>query len=249
MAFMREIVKYLKFLALSVSHKKTDIELMEKIRSRRARHKEKVRKRVLLSNEREANGLSPDPWVVEYRNRNNEQARERRKRNPKVIKPRTPSNTQFKKGHTLSKKLTPEEKEISKEKGRERVRLWRAKNSARLNKALRDRRKTDIQFRLKCNLRKRLSWLVSKTITGKTTQTLDLLGCSLEFFLNHLKERFKDGMSFENYGAWHIDHIKPCNKFDLEKESERRKCFHYTNMQPLWANENREKSDKFFEPF
>lgn len=57
----------------------------------------------------------------------------------------------------------------------------------------------------------------------------------------HLEIKFTKGMSWENYGKWHVDHIKPCAKFDLTKESEQRKCFHYTNLQPLWAIDNFKK--------
>jgi hypothetical protein len=44
-------------------------------------------------------------------------------------------------------------------------------------------------------------------------------------------------MSWDNYGkfGWHLDHIKPCKRFDLTSKDEQKKCFHYTNMQPLWA--------------
>lgn len=52
-------------------------------------------------------------------------------------------------------------------------------------------------------------------------------------------------MTRENYGEWHIDHIKPISKFDLNDENEQKKCFHYTNLQPLWASENIKKSDKY----
>ena len=48
-------------------------------------------------------------------------------------------------------------------------------------------------------------------------------------------------MSFENYGKWHVDHIKPCAKFDFTKPEEQVKCFHYTNLQPLWAIDNIKK--------
>ena len=53
-------------------------------------------------------------------------------------------------------------------------------------------------------------------------------------------------MTWNNHGiyTWHIDHIKPCDSFDLSNEEDQKKCFHYTNMQPLWALENLSKSNK-----
>jgi hypothetical protein len=51
-------------------------------------------------------------------------------------------------------------------------------------------------------------------------------------------------MSWSNYGAWHIDHIKACAKFDLTIDSQQRECFNYTNLQPLWAKENIAKGAK-----
>ena len=52
-------------------------------------------------------------------------------------------------------------------------------------------------------------------------------------------------MSWNNYGKWHVDHIRPCIDFDLSKPEEQQKCFHYTNLQPLWAEENMRKHYKF----
>jgi len=67
---------------------------------------------------------------------------------------------------------------------------------------------------------------------------------SLDFLKQYLKKQFRPGMTWDNYGKWHIDHIIPCCKFDLSKPKEQQKCFHYTNLQPLWAEENRKKGRK-----
>ena len=73
-----------------------------------------------------------------------------------------------------------------------------------------------------------------------------LIGCSLEELKKHLESQFKPGMSWKNRGrnGWHIDHIKPCASFDLSKSEEQHKCFHYSNLQPLWAKENLRKGIK-----
>lgn len=51
-------------------------------------------------------------------------------------------------------------------------------------------------------------------------------------------------MTWANYGEWHIDHILPCASFNLSDYKEQQKCFHYTNLQPLWAVDNYKKHDK-----
>ena len=59
----------------------------------------------------------------------------------------------------------------------------------------------------------------------------------------HLEAQFKPGMTWDNYGlkGWHVDHIRPCASFDLRDPEQQRRCFHYTNLQPLWAEENLKK--------
>jgi len=78
----------------------------------------------------------------------------------------------------------------------------------------------------------------------KSQKTLDLLGCSLVELRSHLEAKFQPGMSWDNYGAWHVDHIRPCASFDLSDPAQQRVCFHYTNLQPLWASDNFHKSAK-----
>lgn len=78
----------------------------------------------------------------------------------------------------------------------------------------------------------------------KCNNTIALVGCSLNELKLFLSKKFTTGMSFDNYGKWHIDHIIPCSKFDFNKVEDQKICFHYTNLQPLWAIDNILKSDK-----
>jgi hypothetical protein len=88
-------------------------------------------------------------------------------------------------------------------------------------------------------IRKVLNGLIKKS---KSTQ--ELIGCDIEQLWIHLEKSFKSGMTRKNYGKWHVDHIIPCASFDLTKPEEQAKCFHYTNLQPLWASENLAKGSK-----
>ena len=78
----------------------------------------------------------------------------------------------------------------------------------------------------------------------KCNTTMNLTGCDLPFLKGYLEEKFTEGMTWENHGKWHIAHIKPCCSFNLEDEDEQKKCFHYSNLQPLWARDNLSKGGK-----
>lgn len=81
---------------------------------------------------------------------------------------------------------------------------------------------------------------VRKALKGiaRSESTKEMLGCTFEELKIHLESQFQDGMSWSNYGEWHVDHIEPCASFDLSKEEEKKRCFGYKNLQPLWAKEN-----------
>jgi hypothetical protein len=102
--------------------------------------------------------------------------------------------------------------------------------------------KTNIGFKILDNLRSRIRMALKRNI--KSQSTIKLIDCSIDFLRQHLEKQFQSGMSWSNHGLWHIDHIIPCASFDLSKVSEQRKCFHYTNLQPLWAKENLRKGSK-----
>lgn len=92
---------------------------------------------------------------------------------------------------------------------------------------------------------------VRATVTKgcKSAHTLDLLGCTIEELRQHLESQFEPGMSWENLGSWHIDHIVPCSYFDLSDPEQQKICFNFRNLQPLWAKDNIIKSNKLPENY
>lgn len=108
-----------------------------------------------------------------------------------------------------------------------------------------ERRKTDPAFRLLGNLRHRVYSALKKSGVQKTDSTIELTGCTIKQLRIFLEAEFEPGMSWDNYGEWHIDHMKPCVKFNLEDPEEQKKCFHWTNLQPLWAIDNLKKGARY----
>jgi hypothetical protein len=105
------------------------------------------------------------------------------------------------------------------------------------------RLKTDVEFRLQKNLRHRLGKLLKQQ---SSSIAVTFLGCSLEEFKLHLERNFQPGMTWDNYGSrgWHIDHKMPLSAFNLQNEEEVKKACHYSNLQPLWWQDNLSKSNK-----
>ncbi len=139
--------------------------------------------------------------------------------------------------------------EKNKDKVNANIRRWQSKNKGKVLLSVKKWRnkayKTDIKFRILCVLRTRMS--IAMKNKKKSNRTMDLVGTSMNGLRNHLESQFKDGMSWENYGkfGWHIDHIRPCASFDLSDPEQQKQCFHYTNLQPLWAHENLTKHAKY----
>mgnify|MGYP001484693391 CR=1 FL=1 len=127
------------------------------------------------------------------------------------------------------------------------LRSWKRRYYAgpELLEAQKERYRTDPQTNMKVRLRARIRSAVREMQVDKSGRTFDLVGCSILDLMRHLESQFKDGMSWENMSEWHIDHIRPCASFDLTDEAQQRECFHYTNLQPLWATENLQKHAKW----
>jgi hypothetical protein len=111
----------------------------------------------------------------------------------------------------------------------------------------RKRIETDISYKIRKRLSTRISMAVRENNSKKYKSTIILLGFSIYDFRNYLESKFIEGMTWDNYGlkGWHIDHIRPCASFDLTDPEQQKQCFHYTNLQPLWAEDNLRKSDKW----
>ena len=117
------------------------------------------------------------------------------------------------------------------------------KHRKKLTEKYLERRKNDPAFKMLTTLRVRIYTVLKGTAKSKTT--MKLLGCTIEELWKNLEKKFTKGMTRENYGKWHVDHIKPCVLFDLTDPKQQEICFHYTNLQPLWAIDNLKKGDRY----
>jgi hypothetical protein len=128
-------------------------------------------------------------------------------------------------------------------------RTWRGLNKkARASYQLkweRHRRATYLEHRLKGCLRHRICEAVKRGL--KSAATAELVGCAVGELRAHLEAQFQPGMTWGNWtkDGWHIDHIRPCASFDLTDPEQQRQCFHFTNLQPLWASDNCSKGAKW----
>jgi hypothetical protein len=110
----------------------------------------------------------------------------------------------------------------------------------------RRRMKKDPIFRIKEKSRKRLVHAIRGRGRG-SSHTVALLSCTYLQFKLSFEKKFTEGMNWQNYGEWHVDHIKPCSLFDLTDPNQMTECYHYSNLQPLWAKDNIKKSNKYEE--
>jgi hypothetical protein len=143
--------------------------------------------------------------------------------------------------------------------------IWRKKNAERIlkyyseynrkNKKIKNikalkyikmRRLVDPAYRIMRNLKSRFAFGFKNNY--KKSSLFNYLGCTVQELKIHLESQFKEGMSWNNYGNkegnWSIDHVLPCSSFDHSDEEEIKKCWHYSNMQPMWHIENIKKGSR-----
>ena len=112
------------------------------------------------------------------------------------------------------------------------------------SKKTKEKRNTVILEKLKHNVRNRLLFYLKVKNIRKNSKTFDIIGCSPDSLKEHLEKQFTEDMAWENYGyyGWHIDHIIPLSSAKTEEELY--KLSHFTNLQPMWASDNRKKGAK-----
>ncbi|MFX0194532.1 MAG: hypothetical protein ACFFCW_00295 [Candidatus Hodarchaeota archaeon] len=114
----------------------------------------------------------------------------------------------------------------------------------------RKRKLEDSMFRLSTNMSHRMCESLRTGAKGNAKWT-NLVDFSLDELRNHLEKQFQEGMSWKNYGKWHVDHIIPISAFNYRKPThiDFKKCWSLSNLRPLWANENYQKNNKLDEHF
>lgn len=117
---------------------------------------------------------------------------------------------------------------------------YRAKRNRSHNEYVKRRKSIDPTFKLTRQLRSRLAIAVRRQLHKghRGASAVKDVGCSMANLIVHIEQQFQPGMSWDNYGKWHIDHIKPLSSFDLTDEVQCGAACHFSNLQPLWAADN-----------
>jgi len=129
----------------------------------------------------------------------------------------------------------------NKERRNEYGAQWRQDNPEYSTQWSNKKYHSDPMYRMKQNLRSRTNMAFKSKGWSKDSLTHDMLGCDWETAVNHIQSQFTDGMSWDNKGEWHDDHIIPLDCARTEEEM--KKLCHYTNLQPLWAGDNMSKGN------
>lgn len=148
-------------------------------------------------------------------------------------------------------------KQISKEwssKNREHLReyhrKWRENNIIQLRKTRnyyeKTRKSNDPIYKLIGNFRTAIYTVLKENNLTKCGHYFEILGYSQQDLVNHLDKQLKDGMTWKNYGEWHVDHKLPITSFNFKDiyDEEFKKCWSLDNLQPMWGEENIYKSNK-----
>ena len=107
-----------------------------------------------------------------------------------------------------------------------------------------NKRNDDVIYKIIDNLSRRAYKFLKRFNIIKSITYIQLIGCSVNELKEHINKQLTDGMTFNNYGEWEMDHIKAITLYNLNNENELYECFNYKNLQPLWREDNIKKSNK-----
>jgi len=137
-----------------------------------------------------------------------------------------------------------------KEHRKEYLKQYREKNKEKIKEVKRtyqkEKRHTDPIYKLISNFRTAIYTVLKENKLDKYTNYFNMVGYTAEQLKSHLEVQFKQAMTWENYGEWHVDHIKPISSFTFEtcEDEEFKICWSLDNLQPMWGIENIKKGNK-----
>ena len=140
--------------------------------------------------------------------------------------------------------------EQNKEHRKEYLKEYREKNIDKIRQTKRDyernRKSRDPLYKLISNFRTAIYTVLKESNVDKYGHYFDVLQYTPEELINHLEKQFKDDMTWDNYGIWHVDHKFPITSFDIQEmgDEEFMKCWSLGNLQPMWGIDNIKKSNK-----
>jgi hypothetical protein len=140
--------------------------------------------------------------------------------------------------------------ENNKDKWNEYIKEYREKNVDKIRQTKREyernRKSSDPLYKLISNFRTAIYQVLKENNVEKNKSYFDILQYTPEELINHLERQFEDGMTWGNYGTWHVDHRLPISSFDIQEmgDEEFMKCWSLNNLQPMWGEENIRKSNK-----
>jgi hypothetical protein len=147
-------------------------------------------------------------------------------------------------------KYYSEWKENKKEYLKEYQKKWRDENRDKVRSTKRDyertRKANDPLYKLISNFRTAIYQVLKENNVDKNGHYFEILKYSPDELISHLENQFKDGMTWDNYGEWHVDHIKAISLHNIKEigDEEFMKCWSLDNLQPMWGKENIRKSNK-----
>ncbi len=143
-----------------------------------------------------------------------------------------------------NKRYLSTRKDIAKKWNQDYIRrnIVRVRERARINQA---KYKRDPVKKIIHNNRTRMGKIIKLQDAKKLATTVDLIGCTPDFLIAWLTHQFDSNMTIENYGSyWEMDHVTPCDCYDMEIESEQYECFNWRNIRPCEVSKNRSKNNE-----